>query len=93
MGARVAEQTITDSSRDRQARGTQMIGDGVTDPLRILRDTGGTGLPIHRCSPEDPDNENTLATALFRIEKSSVEWRLHDQTSERPVIEGRWPRS
>lgn len=93
MGARAAEQTITDSSRDRQARGAQMIGDGVTDPLRILRDTGGVGLPIHRCSPEDPDNENTLATALFRIEKSSVEWRLHDQTSERPVIEGRWPRS
>lgn len=93
MGERAKKQTITDSSRDRQVRGTWMIRDGVTDPLSILRDTGGAGLPIHRCSADDPDNENTLATALFRIEKSSVEWRLHDQTSDRPVIEGRWPRS
>ncbi len=93
LGERAANQTITGSSRDRQARATQMIGDGITDPLSILRDTGGAGLPIHRRSPDDPDNENTLATALFRIEKSSVEWRLHDQTSDRPVIEGRWPRS
>lgn len=93
MGTRAADQTITASSHDRQARGGEMIGDGVTDPLHILRDTGGPGLPIHRCSPEDPDDENTLATALFRIENSSVEWRLHDQTSQRPVIQGRWPRS
>ena len=92
LGERAANQIVTDSSRDRQARATQMIADGITDPFSILRDTGGAGLPIHRCAPDDPDHENTLATALFRIEKSSVEWRLYDQTSKRPVIEGRWPR-
>lgn len=93
LGERAANQIVTASSRDRQARAAQMIGEGITEPLRILRDTGGDGLPIHRCGPDDPDNENTLATALFRIEKSAVEWRVHDQTSDRPVIEGRWPRA
>ena len=93
MGDRAAGQIVTASSRDRQARATQLIAGGVTDPLRILRDTGGAGLPIHRSAPDDPDHENTLATALLRMDNSSVEWRLHDQTSERPVIEGRWPRS
>lgn len=80
-----AGQTVTASSRDRQARGTEMLAAGTDDPLTILRDRSGPGLPIHRCRPDDPDDENTLATALFRVGPSSVEWSIHDQTSDRPV--------
>lgn len=79
-------QTITDSSRDRQARGTKMLACGETDPLRILRDTGGPGLPIHRVCADDPDHENTLATAIFRVGSSKVEWSVYDQTSQGPVF-------
>lgn len=88
MGDRIAGQTITASSRDRQARGARMLADGVTDPLRILRDTGGPGLPVHRCHPDDPDNENTLASAVFRVGSSAVDWSVYDQTSDHPVLAG-----
>jgi len=79
-------QAITASSRDRQARGRQMFNEGVTDPLRILRDTGGPGLPIHRSHADDPDHENTLASVLFRVGSSAVNWRIYDQASDRPVF-------
>ncbi|WP_296764863.1 C45 family peptidase [Sediminimonas sp.] len=85
LGDAAADQTITPSSRDRQARGMRMLADGITDPLVILRDTSGPGLPIHRCRSDDPDDENTLATALFRVGPSAVEWSIHDQISDRPV--------
>lgn len=80
------DQTITESSRDRQAQGMRLLADGVTNPLTILRDTSGAGLPIHRCQPDDTDNENTLATAVFVIGPSKVEWSVHDQNSHRPVF-------
>ncbi|MBK1635389.1 C45 family autoproteolytic acyltransferase/hydolase [Rhodovulum adriaticum] len=75
-------QIVTASSRDRQARGDALLADGVDDALAILRDTGGPGLPIRRDDPEDPDCENTLATALFRIGKNNVEWTIYDRVSE-----------
>lgn len=86
MGQGAPGQTITPSSRDRQARGTRLLADGITDPLRILRDTGGAGLPIHRVRADDPDHENTLATAIFRVGLSKVEWSVYDQTSQGPVF-------
>lgn len=89
MGDAAAGQTITASSRDRQARGAQMLADGVTNPLCILRDTDGPGLPVHRCRADDPDNENTLATAIFRVGPSAVEWSIHDQISDLPVFTSR----
>src|SRR5690606_10992949 len=42
----VAQQIVTASSRDRQARGAALLVAGERDPLAILRDTGGPGLPI-----------------------------------------------
>lgn len=87
--ARVADdQLVTESSRDRQARGIWLLAEDVTDPLLILRDTGGTGLPLHRTQPDDPDNENTLATCVFHISSSGVEWNVYDQTSEKPAFTG-----
>ncbi len=77
--AGLERQTITRSSRDRQARGTALLGQGRTAPLDILHDTGGPGLPIHRSAPDDPDDENTLATAIFEIGTEAVTWSVHDQ--------------
>ncbi|MBD3678385.1 MAG: 6-aminopenicillanic acid acyl-transferase [Rhodobacteraceae bacterium] len=79
-------QMITQSSQDRQARGMAMLADGNMNPLAILRDTSGPGLPVHRCQPDDPDNENTLATAVFHVGRSDVEWSIYDQNSDRPVF-------
>lgn len=87
MGGGAEGQTITASSRDRQARGTKLMTEGVAEPLRILRDTDGAGLPIHRIRADDPDHENTLATAIFRIGSSTVDWSVYDQKSQSPVFE------
>jgi hypothetical protein len=71
-----APQTITASSADRQRRGEALIAGGEGDPLVLLGDTGGPGLPIYRRAPDDPDEENTLATALFRLTPAGVAWQL-----------------
>lgn len=58
------EQTITESSGCRQARADALLG---ADPLEILRDRAGPGLPILRLAEDDPDTENTIATAQFEV--------------------------
>jgi len=78
-------QAITVSSRDRQARGSALIAGGEHDPLVILRDTAGPGLPIHRTAPDDPDCENTLATAILSVGQDGVDWRIYDQDARHPV--------
>jgi hypothetical protein len=75
----LASQIVTRSSHDRQARGTNLLASGLRDPLAILKDTGGPGLPILRDAQDDPDDENTVATVLFRIEPSHVGWEIHDR--------------
>jgi hypothetical protein len=65
-------QIVTDSSRDRQARLAELLpalgehpdGDAL---VGALHDRAGDGLPIFRDDPNDPDDENTLATACFSI--------------------------
>lgn len=83
--ARTGGQIITASSRDRQARGEILLAEGCRDPLVILRDTGGPGLPIRRDAPDDPDDENTLATAVMRVTKQGIEWEIHDKIDETPI--------
>lgn len=57
--------------------------------LSILRDTSGGGLPVYRSAVDDPDDENTLATALFLIGPGAVEWQVHArQTIDRPDAHG-----
>lgn len=75
-------QIITDSSRDRQARVNALLPAlhaPVTDDalLRVLSDQAPSGLPIYRDDPRDPDDENTLATALFRIEADGVAMQVY----------------
>lgn len=87
-GTRGEEQVVTDSSRARQERGTEMLatmaGHGGSEALAILRDQARPALPIYRDQPDDPDDENTLATALFEIAPDRVAWRVYDCRGEPP---------
>ena len=77
-------QIVTDSSRDRQARidvllqarGAPSDGRALVD---MLHDKAPAGLPIYREDPDDPDDENTLATALFHIRDDGVALQVHAQ--------------
>lgn len=76
---------MTDSSRDRQARVETLLPAlrrPVSDDalLRVLQDQAPAGLPIYRDDPQDPDDENTLATALFRIEADGVAMQVYRRT-------------
>lgn len=80
-------QVITDSSLSRQRRGDQMITAAVAgkfDPLTILWDRGASALPIYRADQDDPDEENTLATAVFHVGTQSIEWWVYDRAGDTP---------
>src|SRR5690606_17259961 len=89
IGMRTEEQIVTASSRSRQERGDEMIrisrGHGI-DPLAILRDRTRRAYPIHREQPDDPDGENTLATAVFEIGPQAVSWRVYTGVGESPCF-------
>lgn len=85
----LAGQITTRSSRDRQVRGEALLAEGERDPLAILQDTGGCGLPLRRDAADDPDDENTLATALLRVGREAIEWSIHDRATGGPAYEGR----
>lgn len=81
------KQIVTASSRSRQRRGNEMIalaGEAGVDPIAILRDTQDVALPIYRTQPDDPDNENTLATAQFTIGADKVECAVYDSAESVP---------
>lgn len=80
-------QIITESSRDRQERGEALLAQGG-DPLAILRDTGGSGLPIRRDTEDDPDEENTLGTAVIRLTGQNLDWSIHDSAFGPPRYHG-----
>jgi len=80
-------QFVTGSSMSRQQRGHDIVsrtGTGTVDPLSVLWDKGDPILPIYREQPDDPDAENTLATAVFRVGRESVEWQVYDRAGGRP---------
>lgn len=87
-------QRITESSDARQEcidrRLARLSGDlDAKTSLSILRDTSGGNLPVYRNDANDPDDENTLATGVFLISASNVEWRIYTQSNtDRPDIEG-----
>jgi hypothetical protein len=83
-GLDAAGQRITGSSGSRQRRVDGVLGEGggLLDEARalaILRDGADPELPIYRRAADDPDDENTLATAVFLIGANSVEWRVYCQ--------------
>jgi len=80
-------QTVTPSSAARQRRGDEILRAKLarnTDPLSILWDKEDRTLPILREQPDDPDGENTLATALIHVGAQKVDWEVHDRASESP---------
>ncbi len=87
-------QKITTSSRARQqrvdewlkARGTATLS--VGEALAILSDTQNAVLPIYRQSPNDPDDENTLATMVYRLSADEVSWSLWRRDRQTPVLQG-----
>lgn len=89
------EQVITDSSRSRQQRlnawlETQSHLDGEA-ALGILSDQHDPALPIYRLSPRDPDEENTLATAIFTLSTSEIKWQIFTHDRQTPVLRQECP--
>jgi len=89
-GAVLSRQIITDSSRDRQARGEALLAEG-RDALDILRDSNGPGLPIFRDAPDDPDDENTLAQFHAMIGPAGIDWQIHPPGRRAPALSGFLP--
>jgi hypothetical protein len=81
-------QWITDSSHDRQIQGDNLVTGPAIDPLTVLWDSSGKGLPIYRNQPDDPDDENTLATAVIRVNNRGIDWKIYDQAFSKPVYFG-----
>jgi len=82
-------QIVTDSSRARQNRIEGLVDgwspeSGSADMLAALLDTEGA-LPILRTARDDPDDENTLATALFEITDDAVVLRVHDRKARADI--------
>lgn len=88
--ARDYPQLITGSSGHRQLRGHALLAEvDATSPkpsaLRILRDAAHPRFPIWRDQPDDPDNENTLATAVFTVQADGVAWDVYDGRGNTPA--------
>ena len=71
-------QIITESSRCRQIRMEALAAhysDSIDEEkcFSILQDIEENALPIFRTEPDDPDEENTLATGVFTLSKKGVE--------------------
>ena len=86
-----ADQRIADSSRDRQSRADRLLADSSVgrNPLTILGDSAGDGLPICRKQLGGPDGGYTLATAVFEISAHAVDWRFYDDPAGPAILEGR----
>lgn len=54
------------------------------NPVEVLWDKLIAPLPIYREQPDDPDHENTLATAVFRIRADEVDWQVYDRAQAEP---------
>ena len=86
------EQIVTGSSASRQRRldawlATNPPLDGVTAKA-MLSDQQDPLLPIYRLSPDDPDEENTLATAIFTLSATRVVWQIFTLDRENAVLQG-----
>lgn len=80
-------QIVTQSSDDRQRRGDHLVRQGIA-PLTILRDCEAPGLPIRRDAHDDPDEENTLGTAILSLSQGGLNWSIHDRSDGEPAYLG-----
>lgn len=85
-------QELAASSLDRLRRAEEMIASGALsgrDPMVVLRDAGGGGLPIYRKGARADDPGFTLASTVFEIEDDGVAWRVHTDSPHRAEHAGR----
>lgn len=54
----------------------------------LLSDCSNAQLPVYRLSPTDPDEENTLATALFILNEGGVSWQISGLDRQSPQVQG-----
>ncbi|WP_343551047.1 C45 family peptidase [Pantoea sp.] len=80
------EQVVTASSGSRQARlqdwQRTQAQLNAEDALKILSDQHNAELPIYRLSPHDPDEENTLATAIFVLSNLQVSAQIFTENRD-----------
>ena len=86
------EQIVTDRSASRQLRfvqwrETQPPFDAAAAKA-ILSDTHDAKLPIYRLAADDPDEENTLATAVFTLDANHVRWQIFDINRDDAKFQG-----
>ena len=81
------QQVITKSSSDRQSRGDFLISASIDSPIDILRDKSADKLPIWRREPDDPDHENTLASVVFEVTNSEINWTIYSGASKYTLYE------
>ncbi len=77
-----SRQRITPSSAARQICVDELsrklpAPPSLDDIRRMLCNTDNPDLPIYRMDPNDPDRENTFATALFLIKSNAIHSRLY----------------
>lgn len=86
------QQVVTDSSASRQFRLNEWL---AAEPQisaaalkGILCDQHDPELPIYRLSAQDPDDENTLATAVFTLSQCRVDWQIFGLNRQKADIQG-----
>ncbi len=86
------EQELAESSRDRLQRAQALISEGALaqgDPLVILQDQVGEGMPIYRKGQNPEDSGYTLATVVFEIGVAGVDWRVYTDSIREVEHRGR----
>ena len=87
-------QEVTESSRRRQRRGEALISEGALDgrdASAVLGDDAEPDWPICRKRRGGTDPGYTLASAVFEISGERVDWRVHADPREAPVLGGTRP--
>lgn len=84
-------QVITDSSGARQQTIDRQLAEAANlsavQVLSILSDDVGE-LPVYRLAEDDPDQENTLATAFFHIGDNVVHWSVYGLDRPQVALSG-----
>ena len=83
-------QVVDPSSRSRQTRAEALVSGGAVDggnTLGVLADVGA-GLPIRRREKDAGDPGFTLATGVFRISETGVDYEVFDDLLHPPVHRG-----
>lgn len=82
------DQSITESSRNRQAAADQMIADGVLSRGSAEDILFDERTPIHCDKDGRDDYAQTLATGIFHVHTDRVEWTVHAGPGDRSALSG-----